>query len=599
MDLFTFFDFGQGGAWGGQREKRERQARQPKPPKCGPAARVLISLLITIVFGAVYFYFQLPALNFRDEGFYLFLILLCIVFAVCMVILQGFRSNSVREYVSYTKKNLMIPFWITVVLLAVLAVGSVTGWIVFRAKAYSELMPMEEGDFSAEVAEIDWDQIPMLDADSANNLANRKLGELSDLVSQFSVDDASAQINYNGRPVRVNYLNYSGFFKWWNNQSEGIPAYIMIDMRTQEVEVVRLEERIRYSPSEYLNRDLNRHLRFQYPTFMFDDVNFEVDDNGTPYWVASVVEKRIGLFGGKDIKGAVLLNAVTGESEYYEIADVPTWVDRVYQADLIMEQYDYYGQYHNGFWNSIFGQNDCTIATDGYNYIAQDDDVWVYTGVTSVTDDRGNIGFILVNQRTKEAHYYSCAGAEEYSAMSSAEGALQQYQYTATFPLLLNISDQPTYFMAMKDAAGLVKMYAMVNVQQYQIVATGTTVENCQQNYHDLMVENGILEEEEAVPEGADGHGNGQNGTGQDGTDQEPEQSAPDGTVTGRIAEIRSAVIDGNTYYYLRLENSEDYYTVNAGEYPAAVILNVGDQITISYYGETGPIREGTDLRTE
>ena len=225
--------------------------------------------------------------------------------------------------------------------------------------------------------------------------------------------------------------------------------------------------------------------------------------------------------------------------------------------------------------------------------------MWVYTGVTSVTDDRGNIGFILVNQRTKEAHYYSCAGAEEYSAMSSAEGALQQYQYTATFPLLLNISDQPTYFMAMKDAAGLVKMYAMVNVQQYQIVATGTTVENCQQNYHDLMVENGILEEEEAVPEGADGHGNGQNGTGKDGTDQEPEQSAPDGTVTGRIAEIRSAVIDGNTYYYLRLENSEDYYTVSAGEYPAAVILNVGDQITISYYGESGPIRKGTDLRTE
>ena len=544
-------------------EAPKEKVIRPRKPKGGPVTRVLISLLVTLVFGGIYFYFKLPALNLHNRELYTFVILLCVVFAVCMVLLQGFRAGSVKEYVAYTKKNLAVPLMLAVLAVMVMIVGSLFGFIVFRAKAYSELMPMNTGDFAAEVSEIGWNQIPLLDEDSATNLANRKLGELSDLVSQFAVDDSSAQINYQGHPVRLNYLNYNDFFKWWNNRGDGIPAYVRIDMRTQEVEVVRLEEGIKYSPSEYFSRDLMRHLRFSYPTLMFDDVNFEINDDGTPYWIASVIEKRIGLFDGTDIKGAVLLNAVTGDTEYYDIADVPTWVDRVYSADLIVEQYDYYGEYHNGFWNSIFGQTDCTETTDGYNFIAQDDDVWVYTGVTSVTGDRGNIGFILVNQRTKEAHYYSCAGAEEYSAMSSAEGAVQQFSYGATFPLLLNISDQPTYFMALKDAAGLVKMYAMVNVQQYQIVATGDTVADCQRRYHELLVENQILSDEEIA-------------------EPEPEEKAIE--VSGKVEEIRFADMDGNTVYFIRLEKGKAYYMVSAKDYPEAVILDVGDSVAVTHY---------------
>lgn len=572
MKIFDFRMFGPGMNHEGP--TTEKKTRQSKPPKGGPVTRLLLSLLITLVFGGIYFYFKLPALNIHNEGFYSFIILLCIVFSVCMIFLQGFRSNSVKEYFEYTKKRLAVPFGIIILAILVVLVGGITGWVVFRAKAYSELMPMSTGDFASEVSEIGWSQIPLLDEDSANNLANRKLGELSDLVSQFEVDDNSAQINYEGNPVRVNYLNYSDFFKWWNNRSTGIPAYIRIDMRSQEVEVVRLEAGIKYSPSEYFNRNLTRHLRFQYPTLMFDDVNFEIDDEGTPFWIASVLTKRIGLFGGADIKGAVLVNAVTGESQYYDIEDVPSWVDRAYSADLIVDQYDYYGRYHNGFWNSIFGQKDCTETTDGFNFIAQDDDVWMYTGITSVTGDRGNIGFILVNQRTKEARYYSCAGAEEYSAASSAEGAVQQFSYKATFPLLLNISDQPTYFMALKDAAGLVKMYAMVNVQQYQIVATGNTVSDCQQRYHELLIENQILAEEEPEPE--------------------PEIELL--KVSGKIEEIRSANIDGNTIYYLRLEKGKVYYTVSAKEYPLAVILDVGDSVDISYAPSEKMLVEAEEL---
>ena len=553
------------GEGGGQGARVERPPVRPKAPKGTAVSRVLISLAVTLIFGFVYFYVKLPALNIHNSGLYWFVFWLCTVFSVSMVFLRGFRTDAPRDYVTYARKNLPVPFWIVMAMVAFVIVGSIVGWALFRARDYSRLLTVEEGNFSSEVAEISWSQIPLLDEASANNLANRKLGELSDLVSQFTVSTSSTQINYNEAPVRVNYLNYGCFFKWWNNRSAGIPAYMRIDMRTQEVTVVRLDEGIKYSPSEYFGRDLTRHLRFKYPTLMFDEVNFEIDDEGTPYWIASVVEKKIGLFSGTDVKGAVLLNAVTGETVYYAAADVPSWVDRVYSANLLVSQYNYYGKYVNGFWNSLFGQSGCTTTTTGYNFIAQDNDVWMYTGITSITEDRGNIGFILVNQRTKEARYYSCAGAEEYSAMSSAQGAVQQYSYEATFPLLLNISDEPTYFMALKDSAGLVKMYAMVNVQQYQVVATGYSVSECQESYNGLLIKNNIIQAPEA------------------GSAEEPEQTVEYETAGGEITDIRSASIDGNTIFYLKLDGGDVYYTVSAKSYPIAAILNVGDSVTLTY----------------
>jgi len=296
----------------------------------------------------------------------------------------------------------------------------------------------------------------------------------------------------------------------------------------------------------------------------------EIDEEGTPYWVCSRMVKTIGLFGGTDIKGGVLVNALTGESEYYE--EVPSWVDRLYAADLIVQQYDYHGMYKNGFVNSIFGQRDVTITTDGYNYIALDDDVYMYTGITSVGSDQSNVGFILSNQRTKETTYYKSAGATEYSAMASAEGELQHLRYTATFPLLLNVHGQPTYFMAMKDQAELVKSYAMVNVQQYQIVAIGDTLAECEANYINMLAQSGIVGDVDAVPE---------------------EQQK---TIKGSVDDIRSAVLDGNTYYFIRLVGYDTYYSISAADSPEAVILNEGDQVTITYVSGEESILTGVAL---
>ena len=540
--------------------KRERKPRKSIGSKGG---RIAVNTLVTLLVGAVFFYVQMPAINLHAEEFYGFVLLLCVTYCICALFTSGFQGTGAKGYFTFVKKQCTVPFFVVAALIVTALVGALTSWVVLRAKDYQALLPIDSGSFASEIEEVSYDRIPMLDRDSAEKLGDRKLGELADMVSQFEVAENYTQINYHGRPVRVTPLRYGDIIKWFNNRSEGLPAYLIIDMVTQNVEVVRLDEGMKYTTAEHFSRNLYRHLRFQYPTFMFEEPVFEIDEDGTPYWVCAKKEKTIGLFGGTDNNGAVLVNAVTGESEY--LTEPPEWVDHVYSAELIIEQYDYYGMYHNGFINSILGQRDVTVTTDGYNYIAEGDDVYLYTGVTSVGGDESNVGFLLSNQRTKETKYYPCAGATEYSAMDSAEGQVQNLRYTATFPLLLNVAEQPTYFMALKDASELVKMYAMVNVNQYQIVATGATVAECESNYRQMLRQSNLISDDQ--------------------TDIDQPVETDRRSLEGVIAEIRSAVVDGNSIYFLRFTGETDFTVrMSAADVPYAPLLNVGDRVRVWYY---------------
>ena len=524
--------------------------------------QIVWNLAITLLVGFVSFYFTLPALNLQDPQFYGFVGLLCIVYVLAALVTSGFRAAApgeaepaarLQDFWKFIKQQCLPVGILFLAVVLVGLVGSVLSMPIFRASAYRDLLDVQTGDFATDIAEISFNEIPTLDRDSANYLGDRQMGTLSDMVSQFEYSNDSTQINYQGRPVRVAPIDYADLIKWFTNRGEGLPAYVLVDMVTQEAKVVRLDEGMKYAKSEPLNRNIYRHLRFNYPTFIFSDPRFEIDEQGQPWWIAPRVVKTIGLFGGTDIKGAVMVNAITGECQYHE--EVPTWVDNLYTANLVMQQYDYHGTYVNGFLNAYFGQRDVTITTEGYNYIALNDDVYVYTGITSINSDQSNLGFLLTNQRTKETKYYRAAGATEYAAMASAQGVVQDLEYRATFPLLLNIADQPTYFIPLMDNTELVKSYAMVNVAQYQIVATGSTVSECEQKYIQLLNSKGLVQEEQL----------------------------PQTSVTGVLAEIRSAVLEGNTFYYLRFEDSDVYYAVSAAENEIAVILNAGDRVTVHH----------------
>ena len=503
------------------------------------------------VFG-IYYYAALPAFNIHSMEFWILLIVLLVLAAGIYGKIAKVKPDKIRK-----SKGMRIFLSLILIVIGIWAVGALLSSPIVNAGKYQKLMAVENGEFSKDIEELSFDQIPLLDKDSAELLGDRKMGSMVDMVSQFEVDELYSQINYQDQPVRVSPLKYASVIKWFTNMREGIPAYIKIDMATQNTELVKLSEGMKYTTSDHFNRNIYRHLRFNYPTYIFNDLSFEIDEDGVPYWICPVKKYNIGLFGGTTIGRVVLCNAITGETKDYAVEDVPQWVDRVYSADLLVELYNYHGTLKHGFFNSVLGQKDCLNTTDGYNYLAIDDDVWVYTGVTSITGDQSNVGFVLMNQRTMETKFYEIEGATESSAMSSAEGQVQNLHYTATFPLLLNISGEPTYFIALKDDAGLVKKYAMVNVQKYQIVAIGDTVSECEESYTNLMYKNGIK------------------------TEAEDTRSVE--TLTAKITKIAQGVIDGDSHYYIMLEGSDEIFDVSVVDFIDIIRFNVGDEVTVEY----------------
>ena len=508
--------------------------------------------LIVILAAGMYYYIALPAFNIHSSGTWFFIIVLLVAAAALYGARKRVRPGEIRE-------NKGLRFFIGLILAVglVYLAGTLLSSPIVNAKKYQQLMKVEEGEFTEDVEELSFDKIPLLDKDTAALLGDRKMGSMVDMVSQFEADDIYSQINYQDNPVRVTPLKYANLIKWFTNRSEGIPAYIRINMATQTTELVELEEGMKYTTSEHLNRNIYRHLRFAHPTYIYGELSFEIDEKGIPYWIAPVKKFNIGLFGGETVGKVVICNAIDGSMKTYDIEDVPQWVDRAYSADLLVELFDYYGTLKHGFLNSVLSQKDCLKTTEGYNYLALDDDVWMYTGVTSVNGDQSNVGFVLANQRTMETKYYEVEGATETSAMSSAEGQVQNLKYTATFPLLLNISGEPTYFIALKDDAGLVKKYAMVNVQKYQIVAIGDSVSQCEENYLDLLASNGI--------------------------DQESGEDKDVLSVTGKITKIAQAVVEGNSHYYVMVEGSEDIFDVSVVDFIDILRYEVGQEITMEY----------------
>ncbi len=528
---------------------------------------IIWGIVALLVLGGIYYYLALPAINIHSVEVWYFLLYLVAAIGVIYVIVsainavkRGKRVEEIRS--SKTLKKIVMVFGILVI---VFIGGSILSSPIVNAKKYQSLLNVEDGEFTKDIEELSFDQIPILDRDSAEILGDRKMGSMSDMVSQFEVDDIYSQINYQDRPVRVSPVKYASLVKWFTNRKEGLPAYIMIDMASQTTRLVKLEEGMKYSTSDHFGRNIYRHLRFSYPTYIFDELSFEIDEDGTPYWVAPVVKYNIGLFGGRTVGRVVLCNAITGETTDYAIDEVPQWIDHAYSASLLIELYDYYGSLKHGFINSVLSQKDCLKTTNGYNYLAIDDDVWVYTGVTSVNSDQSNVGFVLMNERTMETKYYKVEGAIEDSAMDSAEGQVQNLHYTATFPLLLNIAGEPTYFIALKDDAGLVKKYALVNVQKYQLVAIGDTVSQCEEFYNSLLLTNGVKQEE---------------------TDTREIQ-----TVKGMITKIAQGVVDGNSHYYIMLDNSKDIFDVSVVDYIEIIKYDVGDEVTLEY-------KEGTKANT-
>ncbi len=565
-----FGGFGGGGGQDGSGPEIHNPFEGANMPKLGKKAIIISVILLIIVLLAAYWWFH-PPINIHSVDTWLFvaIFILLPLFLVFSTKSKNYKTGTAKVDANQGKaKTFKALSAIPVVIALVGVIGGVASLSLFPGNAakYATVLETTTEDFASDIPEVDYSQIPVIDRDSAILLGDREMGSIPEYVSQFEISTLYSQINYKDAPVRVSPLVYADLFKWFTNREQGIPAYSLVNMTTQDAEIVRLDDSpIYYSESEPLARNIDRYVQLKYPFYMFDEKSFEIDDDGHPWWICPVQTRTIGLFGGTDISRVVMVDATTGECQDLAIDEVPQWVDHAYPTDLLIEQYNWSGAYKDGWLNSWLGQRNVvqtTPGTDGmpgYNYIAKDDDVWVYTGVTSATADSSIVGFVLINQRTAESHFYSVSGATEASAMESAEGQVQNLRYQATFPLLINVGGQPTYFMALKDNAGLVKQFAMLDIQRYQNVAVGNTVAGCQEAYEALLATNGVQLQGSAA------------------------DSVGIETVTGKIVRITDAVMDGNTHFYVQIEGSEEVFDFALPDMLGIVAYNVGDEITFTY----------------
>lgn len=559
----------------------KNQNNQSAPDKLNVVIFTILRLLLAALAIGAYYYLMLPPLNVKSEQFWFFVLfgMVCIALALRILNTAPFKEffktfefsdlfipkNRAKmpkfpPLKTLFQKNVMsIVLYVLVALpVVVLVGGTVISSVVFGAVAYSEVITVEERDFETDMPETkEITNIALMDTNSARMLGDRKLGALSGVVSQYVVSDDYTQINYHGKPIKITHLEYDGFFKWIGNRANGIPGYIMVDTLGNTAEYYEVKSGIRYAQSGYFEDDLMRKVRFDYPTKIFDleDVSFEVDEEGNPYYCISCYTPRVGIFGAYDVEELIIFNPLDGSSQLYAVKDVPQWVDVVFDGDLACQKYDWQGLYAGGFINSIIGNKGCKQTTDDYGYLMFDDDVWYFTGVTSVTSDASNIGFILSNARTGEYRFYPVIGAEEHSAMHAAEGEVQEKEYVASFPSLVNISGVPTYIMVLKDANGLVKLYALVNVRQYTMVATGETQQEAVKAYLDMLNESGV-------------------------NTQEPVETQ---TAQIIVKEIQFLHMQGDTYAYITAEDDKVYRMEFTEQNEQIVLVKPGDALTLTY----------------
>jgi hypothetical protein len=531
--------------------RRSRQTHRGQPKKSITGIFIVLLLVVFVIALGIIYYVTLPAFTTMSAKTWELVIFAGVVLTILSCIIDRGRNGMI----GIRSKGLI---GLTALIVLVFIFGGIFSSPILSASKYAGLMEIEEKEFTEDIAETDnIKDIALMDSKSAAVIGQRAVGSLSDVVSQYEVSDTYTQLDLNGSPMKVSPLEYAGFFKWFNNKKDGIPGYVMVDPLENEAKYVKLKESMKYSMSAYFGNYLPRHLRFRYPTAVFEGYYFEIDEDGNPYYVCPVLKANAGLFGAKDVKGVVICDPCTGDTKYYKVSEIPNWVDHVYDGELMLQKYRWKGTLSGGFINSIIGNKGCKQPTDDYGYRVIDGDVWMYTGVTSVNGDQSNIAFVLMNGRTGEAKYYPVVGCDESSAMSAAEGQVQHLKYTASFPALININNQPTYIMVLKDKSQLVKMYAMVNVEKYNVVATGTSQKEVLAQYREMMSEEGIVNQEDV---------------------KNTTYLSKDITVK----EVNYITTDGESYLYL-MDQDRILYKKKIADDETVLFIQKGDKIQVTY----------------
>lgn len=522
-------------------------------------AAILIILLAVIFAGIIFF--TAPNLSpFYSDGLAFW------AFAITVVVIALLIFNGAAKF-SGTKLKLMKfkPAYLAVAAAPwlILIIVNIACAPVFHSSRYRDQMPQPESrKFTSDVQPLDVNELPIVDSDLAYNLADKKLGEKPSLGSQVTLGTPTIQ-KVDGKLVWVVPLEHSGFFKWLSNM-QGTPGYIIVSA-TSPRDVTYVDKyNIKYQPNAYLLDNISRYARFNGGLFTgLTDYSFELDDSGRPYWVITTYANKLG-FAMPEATGAVIIDAQDGKSQRYTIADMPKWVDRVQPEDFIMTQLNNRGKYIHGIFN--FSNKDKFQTSDDNIVVYNNGRCYLFTGVTSVGSDESSMGFMLIDMVTKKPYLYSMSGATDYAAQKSAEGKVQNLKYSASFPIITNVGGEATYFMTLKDDAGLIKQYAFVSVSDYTTVGTGETIQDALDDYSRNLkgTASGSL------------------------INSDSNKKTVDGTISRFAAESQ----DGSTTYeFMLAEQPGNIFTATYDISSQLALTKEGDKVKVTY----NPIA-GTDI---
>jgi hypothetical protein len=536
------------------------------------SAAVVGWVIFTIIFSTfVWGMYQLllPSWKFSNGEMLAFI---AVMDTICAFITGSMAATSYERDEPISLKVFLGNLAILVVIIIIALIGWFTSGKMFHSAQYQQVAEICDGNFQADFTDISKEDInnmsAIVDLDTARKLGDRTVGGIKN-SSWYEVDDEYNLIVYQGTPYRVSSLAYGGVFKY--GKAGSIPGYVLVNANTQEAKYVEVEGGMKYSPSAYFSYDLERHLRKLYPKYSFGNSYFEIDDFGNPYWITSVKETTYGMFGCRMETKFLVTDSRDGSTEEYTHVNLPEWVEHSYSLEYLMKVVHWHYQYVNGFWNlsstgvykTTYDYRNSEEQFYGYNsFVNKNGQVFFYTGLTPASRAESNVGFIAINTRTGDITQYNVAGAEEDSAQEAAKGLVQHLGYNATFPTVVNVGGEETYLMALKDNAGLIQKYALVNIKNYSIAVESETIEETIKKYLDRM----------GIASSAD-------------TTEEVEETQ---TKKGKISKVYSAEIDGTTYFYYVLANDTSVYKASIKVNEMQILLNEGDSITIEFVDGEG-----------
>jgi len=518
-------------------------------------------VILVLIVASVMLYAVMPTINFGFTGFPIIILVLTGIWTLLNNPFNIIAGKNNAPTLKIDKPGKIPLIILVVVAVYIIIVPFITSWALLRTDDYRNLIGKveTESNLSNHMLPISIEKIRVVDQSLAQLLGDKVLGSQPALGSQVTLGTFNIQKVKNDL-YWVAPLLHSGFFKWQKNM-EGTNGYVMVNAcNERDVKLVQEIDGkkvfIKYQSEAYFFDNLERYLYFHgYWNVGLTDYSFEIDDAGIPYWVVTKFKKTIG-FAGEEAQGVVIVNAQTGEINDYSIANTPKWVDRIQPGEFIETQLNNWGEYVKGYWN-FSNENKLKITEPVSLVYGDDNNAYWYTGLTSVGSDESTVGFVLVNTRTKKAVWYKQSGATEYAAQNSAKGKVQEKGFSASAPIPYNINNIPTYVMTLKDNGGLVKMYAMVAIEDYTIVGVGNNLREALMAY--------------------------KNAYNQTGNKISTKSKTEKNIIKSIITRINGDVKNGNTYYYFTLKNFPKIFigsTQISNDFP---VSNSGDSVYVSF----------------